>query len=459
MPTQIKSNSNIVRYVLGGFAGLAVGFAFGRAINWLEDPITPPKPVMTASGITEQPGVNVGGDSRVGGVFSTDGSGGGRSVPTVGEITGGKPLEDWLKRVMAQEDELFRMQNFMKLLESLNSPADIEAALKVVMSGGGRGRGGFGGARFTEISMLMSKYVQLDPKGAMAYSTKLEGGEKFMATSSALRTWTRLSPDAALAWAASEGAAVSMDFGRGPGGPGGGGDQEDGQPKTNFALMSVVSQLAKTDIDKALSTGATMELGRFGDRMVETLASEMFNQKGADAMRSYADSLQPGAFRDQFVQQTAERLAEKDPSGTAQWVAKMETGDTKRRALGRVVDSWAKTDLAAASSYVASQPVGPDMDSARSEIINRLSKDDPKQAWNMITSITDAERQARTARQVGPALVKADPQNGPAIIAATPLPEEVKQQAVAPQREGGPGGGFGGFGGRGGGRPGGGGGR
>jgi hypothetical protein len=453
----MKSSSNNVRFILGGIAVLAVGFAFGRATKWLEDPITPPKPAMTASGITEQAGVNVGTDSRVGGVFSADGSTGGRTVPTVGEITGGQPLEDWLKRVMTQEDELFRMQNFMKLLESLNTPADIETALKVVMAGGGRGRGGFGGPRFTEISMLMSKYVQLDPKGAMVYSTKLEGGEKFMATSSALRTWTRLSPDAALSWAASEGAAISMDFGRGPGG--GGGEQEEAQPKTNFALMSVVSQLAKTDIDKALSTGATMELGRFGDRMVETLAGELFNQKGADAMRSYADSLPAGAFRDQFVQQAAERLAGKDPAGTAQWVAKMETGDTKRRALGRVVDSWAKTDFASASSYVASQPVGPDMDSARSEIINRLSKDDPKQAWGMITSITDAERQARTARQVGPALVKADPQNGPAIIAATPLPEEVKQQAVAPQREGGPGGGFGGFGGRGGGRPGGGGGR
>ncbi len=438
MPTPIKSSSNYVLYILGGVGALAVGFAFGRTTKWLEDPITPPKTVITSSSITDQSGVNVGADSRVGGVFSVEQSGGSGAGLTVGEITGGQPLEDWLKRVMAQEDELFRMQNFMKLLEVLNSPADIEAALKVVISGGERGRGGFGGARFMEISMLMSKYVQLDPKGAMTYSTNLKGGEKFMATSSALRTWTRLSPDAALAWASTEGANIKMDFGRG-------GDWGGDEPTGNIALMGVVSQLAKNDLDKALATGASMEIGRFGDRMVETLASELFSQRGADAAKAYADSLPAGAFRDQFVRQTAEQLAKKDPSSTAQWISSMESGDSKRRALGRVVETWAGSDLTAASSFISSQPVSPDMDSARGEVITRIAKNDPKQAWGMIATITDAERQARTASVVGPALVKADPQNGPAIIAASAFSDEVKKQAVAPQREGGPGGGrFGG---------------
>ena len=455
MPTPIKSNDKKRVALIGGAWLLTsvLAFSVGRISSWLEEPVTPAKPVVT-SGSSGQEGVNVGGDGRVGGVFSSDATAKTGTAPTINEVTGGQPLEDWLKRVMAQEDELFRMQNFMKLLDSLNSPADIEAALKVIMAGGGRGRGGpgFGGGRFTEISMLMAKYVQLDPKSAMAYSTKLEGGEKFMATSSALRTWTRLSPEAALAWARTEGANITMDFGGrgGPGGPGGGpgGDQQDA-PKDNFALLSVVSQMAKSDLDKALSTASTMEIGRFGDRMVDTLAGEMIAQKGADAARAYADSLPAGAYRDQYVQQTAEKLAGKDPLGTTQWVSKMETGETKRRTLGRVIDTWANSDFAAASAYVSSQPASPDMDSARSEIIQRLSRDDPKQAWSMIPTITDPERQARTAQRVGPQLVKADPANGPAIIAASSLPDEVKQQAAAPQRDGGNG--FRGPGGRGGG--------
>lgn len=449
MPIPLQSNDTKRNLFIGGGFLLfgAVGFAIGYSASIVEAPIAPAKVITSSTGPES---VNVGGDNRVGGIFAADATSKGGTPPTVGEITGGQPLEDWLKRVMAQEDELFRMQNFMKLLESLNTPADIEAALKVIMENGGRGSRGPGGGRFTELSMLMAKYVQLDPKAAMTYSSKLEGGEKFMATSSALRTWTRLSPEDALAWAKTEGANITMDFGRG--GPGGGGDQAEGAPKDNFALLSVVSQLAKTDLDKALTTASTMELGRFGDRMVDTLAREMVSQRGVDASKAYLDSLPAGAFRDQYLQQLADPLAKKDPAGTAKWLAGMpssETSDAKRRALGNTVDSWAKTNFAAASTYVNSQPVGADWDSARNEIIN--ANPDPKAAWNQISGISDPERQARAAMQVGPKLVKADPTNGPAIIASSNLPDEVKARASQPQQDRGQG--RGGFNGVGGGRP------
>ncbi len=449
MPLPIQTNDKKRNILIAGGCLLfaVVGFSIGRASSWLEAPITPPK-VVTAPKAGGLDAVNVGGDSRVGGVFSSESSGKTGTAPTVGEITGGQPMEDWLKRVMAQEDELFRMQNFMKLLEAINSPEDIEAALKVIMAGGGRNRGPGGGARFTEISMLMSKYVQLDPKGAMAYSSKLEGGEKFMATSSALRTWTRLSPEAALLWAKTDGASITMDFGRG--GPGG--DQAEGAPKDNFALLSVVSQLAKTDLDKALSTASSMELGRFGDRMVDTLASEMIGQRGADAAKTYFDSLPAGAFRDQYLQQVADSLSKKDPAGTVPWIAsKAESGDAKRRALGDAVGNWAKADLPAATAYVNSQPISPDMDSARGRILGDIAQKDAKAAWAQISTITDPERMNRTAYQVGRELVKADKDNAAAIIQGTQAQNQnLKPETVAGilnPRQGGQDAGQGGFGG------------
>jgi hypothetical protein len=196
-----------------------------------------------------------------------------------------------------------------------------------------------------------------------------------------------------------------------------------------------------------------MELGRMGDRMVETVANEMMSQRGADAARSYADSLPAGAFRDSYIQQISEKLAGADPAGTASWVSKLESGDVKRRSLGRVVDQWANKDVSAATAYVTNLPVGSDSDSARGEIVNRLTKTDPKSALNLSLTITDAERQARSAVMSGHALMKSDPQNGPAIIAATNLPDKVKEQALAvPQPGQGGGGNFGGFGGRPGGR-------
>lgn len=430
MPTPIKNtDSKRNLFIAGGFVLFgAVGFAIGYSASSLQEPIAPPK-VTTASSSSADTAFG-GSDSRAGSVSSTDASAKSGTAPTVGEVTGGQPLEAWLKRVMAQEDELFRLQNFMKLLESLNTPEDIEAALKVIMENGDGGRGrGPGGGRFTELSMLMAKYVQLDPKRAMTYSSTLKGGEKFMATSSALRTWTRLSPESALAWAKTEGAGITMDFGRG--GPGGG--EEDG-PKDNFALLSVVSQLAKSDLDKALSTAASMELGRFGDRMVDTLANEMISQRGVDASKAYLDALPAGAFRDQYLQQLASPLAKKDPEGTAKWLASMpttENSDAKRRALGTTLENWARNDFGAASSYLSTQPIAVEWDSARGELIN--ANKDPKAAWSQISTISDPERQARLATSVGPKLIAADPANGPVIIASSNLPDEVKARASQPR--------------------------
>ena len=434
MPTPIKNtDSKRNLFIAGGFVLFgAVGFAIGYSASSLQEPIIQPKAATTSASSADSLGG--GSESRAGSISVSDAPPKSGTAPTVGEITGGQPLEPWLKRLMAQEDELFRMQNFMKLLESLNTPEDIEAALKVIMENGNGGRGrGPGGGRFTELSMLMAKYVQLDPKAAMSYSSKLEGGEKFMATSSALRTWTRLSPEAALAWAKTEGANITMDFGRG--GPGGGGEQDG--PKDNFALLNVVSQLAKSDLDKALTTASAMELGRFGDRMVDTLANEMISQRGVDASKAYLDSLPVGAFRDQFLQQIADPLAKKDPQGTAKWLASLPVGentDATRRALGTTLDNWVRNDYAGAASYMSGQPVSPVWDSARSELI-RANKD-PLAAWQQLPTISDPKRQMDLAGNIGQKLIAADPTNGPAIIANSNYPDDVKARASQPQQQG-----------------------
>ena len=444
MATPMKSNENKSRILMGSAWALTavVSFAVGHFSN--DAPIVPVAPAASgtgsaASSSSESAGVN----SRAGGVFAAEGVEKKGTAPTVGEITGGQPMEAWLKRVMSQEDELFRMQNFMKLLEALNTPEDVEAALKVIMAsnGGGRGRGPGGMGRFTEMSMLMSKFVQLDPKAAMAFSTKLEGGEKFMATSSALRTWTRLSPEAALAWAQTEGKDISMDSGRG--GPGG----EDGAPKDNFALLNVVSQLAKTDLDKALSTAAGMELGQFGDRMVDTLANEMMTQRGAKAAKSYLDSLQAGPFRDQYLQQIAGPLSKEDAAGTTKWLAGLaETGDAKRRALGISVDAWANKDLSGVGSYLSSQPVSADFDSARRQYLGELAKTDPNGAWNSLPTITP-DAQFRTAQEIAGRWSRDDQAGKLAAVNNSGFTPEQKTQLLAQQGGGnrgfrsGPGGG------------------
>ena len=187
-----------------------------------------------------------------------------------------------------------------------------------------------------------------------------------------------------------------------------------------------------------------MELGRFGDRMVDTLANEMISQRGADAAKTHFDSLPAGAFRDQYLRQVADALSKKDPAGTVPWIAsKAESGDAKRRAMGDAVGNWAKADLPAATKFVNSQPIGPDMDSARGRILGEVAQKDAKGAWGQHPTITDPESMNRAAYQIGRELMKADKDNAAAFIQGTQAQNpNLKPETIAgilnPQQGGGP---------------------
>src|SRR5436190_4537643 len=65
------------------------------------------------------------------------------------ELTNGRSLEDWLKHLMAQEDDVARMSGFMRMLELLSSSEDFEKAVSTLLSTGN------GWARGREYSMLL----------------------------------------------------------------------------------------------------------------------------------------------------------------------------------------------------------------------------------------------------------------------------------------------------------------
>jgi|GEM_PF-1461628 len=447
--------------VIGGWVfTAAAAFAFGRMTNWLDAPVTPAAQSAnhaggSAGGASGSNGPGGQGNSalegRVGGSFGADDTAGG-GHPTVAQITGNQPLEDWLKKLMEQDDDIIRTKNFMRLIEALDDPDDIKTALKVLGEGrngrGNRGPGGFGGGRFSEYGMLMEKLTQKDPKVAMAYAADQKGGEKFMATSTAMRSWARMDPAAALTWAQTEGVNLQMDFGgggRGPGGTGGAADGQDGQPKENFALMTVLSQIAKTDIDKAMSTASTAEIGRMGDRMVSTLADEMISQRGADAARKALDTMPAGDFRDQYIQQLARQLSGKDAAGTADWVNSLPTGDAKRRALGSAIGEWAQEDPNAAGIYLSKLPASTDTDSARERYAQTVSRENPSSALMWAATITDPQRRESAQATLISDWTRRDAPAAQQWIAQSDLSPEMKTQLSQPQNRRNTGGGPGGF--------------
>jgi len=290
----------------------------------------------------------------------------------------------------------------------------------------------------------------MDPKEAVAYATGQEGGERFMATGTVLRTWAKSEPEAALAWAKENGAPQDPNA-----------NENDRRGNDNWALASVITQMGKTSLDRAIQEATTGDLGRTAGRAADSLLNEAITQRGADGAKKIADGLPEGQFKNDFIQQLAGRLAKDDPAGASAWALSMPAGDARRGALRQTVEEWVDKDLAGAGVFVSKLPVGPDSDSARQQYAQKLAATNSAGALQAIGYISDPERQARTVGEIARDLARRDVNVGQQFVMQSPLADEMKAQmaqALAQPRGGdrgatrfgGPGGGApGGFGRRG----------
>jgi hypothetical protein len=280
------------------------------------------------------------------------------------------------------------------------------------------------------------------------FANSQNGGERFMATGTVLRTWAKSEPEAALAWAKQNGAPPNPE-----------GEEADRRGgNDNWALASVITQLGKTSLDRAIQEATSGDLGRTAGRTADALLNEAMDQRGADGAKKIAESLPEGQFRNDYIQQLAGRLAKQDPEGTSAWALKMPEGEPRRRALGQAVEEWVDKDLNQAGVFVGKLPVGPDSDSARQQYAEKLAASNSAEALKTISMISDAERQARTISEIARDLARKNVAAGQQFVMQSPLAEEAKmqmaQQLAQPRgdrgtRFGGPGGPPGGFGRRG----------
>ncbi len=373
-----------------------------------------------------KPGVSVSKSSQAEDSFATTlptnmsrsdaSSGVDHASQTTEQLTGGRPIGEWLKKLLAQEDDIVRTTGFMRLLETLDTPEKIKAALEVAVPNGG-GRGGWGrGMR--EYSMLLQKWTQLDPKSAANYAKNAKGFEdRFIATSSVLKTWARSNPEEALAWAQANAPATTANEGDQGGRWGGEG---------NLAVNSVITQLAHTNINRALEVASTQPTGRHS-RLADSLVSELITQRGLEESRSAVSSLPAGSFRDSATAELAGRLAAKNAPETASWVMSLPQGEGRTRALSEVIDQWAKSDPATAGAYLTQLPATPENDPAkRSFAYNILSKD-PEGAMAWAGSISDPDQRTRTVDSLARNWSRQDPKAAQAWATKNRPPVAPKQ--------------------------------
>ena len=358
---------------------------------------------------------------------------------TLEKLTGGRPMGDWLKNLLAQEDEIIRTTGFLKLLENLKTPEDIMAALEVVKGRDGGDGGRRGGGRFgnREFSMLMQKFTQMDPKAAIAYAEKAEGNERLAATATVLRTWARTSADEALAWAQTNGKTEN---------------EQDG----NWAVAMVVSQLAKNNIDRALLVANEQPATRARGRMIDTLVSELVDQRGKEAAREAIMNMPDGTLKDSLTAQIAGRLAKGDGASTAQWVMNLPAGDARNRALVETVGEWSEEDPVGAGNFLTKLPASPETDAVRERYAYEVNRQDPEGSIAWASTISQDQQRYRAIENLVRNWMRRDTNQAQQWLAQSELPPEIKARFAprpgeAQRGDRGPGGAGGPQGGRGGG--------
>lgn len=342
-------------------------------------------------------------------LFSAEDRRGG-AAETIEQVTGGEPLEDWLKRLLKQDDEIVRTTAFLRLLSALETPEDLRKALEIVSASGGRG--GWRGAGMREMTMLLQKWTQIDTKGAADYAKELNNNERWFTTSVVLGTWARINPDEALAYAEVNG--------QGP-------NPEDG----NWGVATVVSQLAKSDVDRALQVASTQDLSRARGRMMDVVISELVAQRGEDAARNTVMSLPPSTFRDNLTAQLAGRLADKDGPGTAQWVMNsVPAGEARSRALAETVNRWADKDPVAAGNFLSQLPVTTETDPARERYAFEVLRQDPEGALAWANTISAEEQRTKAVENLVRAWMRRDRAAAERWVASSSLPVQVRNQLL-----------------------------
>ena len=337
-------------------------------------------------------------------------------------ITGGQPLGDYLKRILALDDEIKRTTAFLEVLETLKTPEEIRAALDAVAKSG---KGWGHGVASREFSMLLQKWTAFDPKGAAAYAANTKGREeRYLATSAVLRTWMRQDLESALVWARANGAPPAND----------GGAQKEGTTDGNYALAMIVSQLAHTDLDRALTLASEDGNSRVATRLADNLAGELFKQRGEEVAREAILAMPESRLRDAMIGEHADRMAKTDGAGAAQFAAALPPGPARSRALAEAVAGWADDDPAAAGTFLNTLPPSSDSDAARERFARQVIDQDPLGALSWAATITDERERQDTTEKLIRSWVRRDGESAKKWVLQSAFSEETKQRLLTPDK-------------------------
>jgi hypothetical protein len=355
------------------------------------------------------------------------------STASLEDLTGGKPIGDWLTHLLGQDDEIPRLTGFLMLLERVNTQADFEATLGTILqSGNGPGRNG------REFNYLLQRWTTLDPQAAMAYVQGIEpAGTRTSGTNTILQAWAKRSPQDALAWARANGtaggnAAKASISGIEVAGKTGTAQWAGG----NTALGVVIGQIAKTDALQALQLTQT-ELGSVNANASNTRAisngvvNQLIAQRGDEAAREAVLGVSDETLRSSMLRQLVGRVAGTDPQKAAAWATGMLNGEAKAAALADVMGLWVQKDAMAAATYMTQLPVGAETDGPRARLARGLTRIDPAAAADWAYSISNSETRTESLSTIVGSWMQTDTAAAKQWVENSSLPQRTKRQIMA----------------------------
>jgi hypothetical protein len=382
---------------LAWLATAAITFCLGRFVAFIETPAT--KPAIAASATLRSAPA------------STDEATGAVLIETVENrdnplqrLTGGKPMDEWLKNLLAQEDEISRMQGFLRLLELLGTSEEIEQALNVLLTNSN------GWSRSKEFSMLLQKWAQFDPVKAMGFVEKLkDNGTKFGGYRAVLSTWTRRNAQEAIAWAEQNG----------PKDP----DDRDG----NWPMATIVDQIARTDASWALRLTEAQPVSRARGRMIESVVGRLVSQKGEEFAKEAAMEITDESLRNATLARLAGQLAGDNPQATAAWVTSLPPGESRQHALGALIEQWSDKDPVSAATFLTRMPPSPETDESRARLADNIQRKDPEGALAWAGTISEEQSRTRTMSELLRNWFRRDPDAARKwMLQDTQVPDDVK---------------------------------
>jgi hypothetical protein len=314
-------------------------------------------------------------------------------------------LKKSLDAILSDRDARHRLSNLEAFINGLK-PTEYADALKRIRKIPGNND------RELASRLLISRWVQSDPDGALQFAASNRGYE-YLADDVFQRAATTDLPSAL------ERAKALPD------------------PNLRYmALRGVLSFMAGTDPVAALQLAPS--LGEF--RGNEPLSSVIYRQWAANdpqaaALQASQNNTEEG-WRSP-VNQVVRTWANQDPTAAANWSLSQPEGDARSRSISQVVRQWAHDDATAAASWVSAISPGSTHDTAVAALASSMAATDPTNAVNWAQSISDVTARNNALQRISREVMWRDPANGNAVLQAAGVPPNLIP--TAPPRRGPPG--------------------